>query len=237
MIRLNKFIANAGICSRRKADKWIQEGRVRVNGGIVVNLGIQIDPENAQVEIDGKPIALPGQEVVILFNKPKNCLTTVSDPFHRKTALDYVRLPYRIYPVGRLDYDTEGLLLLTNSGELAYRLTHPKYEIDKVYLVSLEKPITSEMVHLLEKGVQIAPREVVSAQVVLRSPRTIELIIHQGKKHQVKRMLQAVGNRVVALKRIRLGALNLGSLKPGEWRFLDIEEISQLKKTVRLPWK
>jgi len=237
MIRLNKFIANAGICSRRKADEWIQEGRVRVNGGIITNLGIQIDPENDRVEIDEKPIALPRKEIIILFNKPKNCLTTVSDPFHRKTVLDYVSVPYRIYPVGRLDYDTEGLLLFTNSGELAYRLTHPKYEIDKVYQVTLEKPVTSKMLLSLEKGVEIAPGSVVSGRVEKRSSHIIELTIHQGKKRQVKRMLQAVGNRVVALKRIRLGALNLGSLKPGEWRFLDTEEISQLKKTVRLPWK
>ncbi|NOY78164.1 MAG: rRNA pseudouridine synthase [Calditrichaeota bacterium] len=237
MIRLNKFIANAGVCSRRKADEWIQQGRVRVNGETVTHLGIQIDPENDRIEIDGNPIVLPQKEIIILFNKPKECLTTVSDPFRRKTVLDYVRVPYRIYPVGRLDYDTEGVLLLTNSGELAYRLTHPKYEIDKVYLVTLEKPVTSDMLLSLEKGVEIAPGRVVSGRVEKRSSHRIELTIHQGMKHQVKRMVQAVGNRVVALKRIRLGALHLGSLKPGEWRFLNTEEISQLKKTVRLPWK
>lgn len=237
MIRLNKFMANAGMCSRRKADEWIQEGRVRVNGEIVTNLGTKIDPENNRVEVDGKPVVLPRKEFLILFHKPQNCLTTVSDPFHRKTVLDYVRVPYRIYPVGRLDYDTEGLLLLTNSGELAYRLTHPKFEIDKVYRVTLEKAITPEMVRSLEKGVEIAPGSVVSGKVETRSSHTIELTIHQGKKRQVKRMLKAVDNSVTALKRIRFGFLELGSLQPGEWRYLNSEEISQLKKTVGLPWK
>ena len=235
MIRLNKFMANAGVCSRRKADDWIREGRVRVNGEIIANLGTKIDPEKDRVEVGGKPVVLSQKEVFILFNKPQNCLTTVSDPFHRKTVLDYVRVPYRIYPVGRLDYDTEGLLLLTNSGESAYRLTHPKYEIDKVYRVTLEKTITPEMVESLEKGVEIAPDGVVSGKVKKRASRTIELTIHQGKKHQVKRMLQAVGSSVTALKRIRFGFLELDSLHPGEWRFLNAEEISQLKKTVRLP--
>ena len=237
MIRLNKFMANAGLCSRRKADEWIQEGRVRVNGEIVTNLGTKIDPENDRVEVDGKPVVLSRKEFFILFHKPQNCLTTVSDPFHRKTVLDYVRVPYRIYPVGRLDYDTEGLLLLTNSGELAYRLTHPKFEIDKVYRVTLKKAITPEMMHSLEKGVEIAPGSVVSGKVETRSSHIIELTIHQGEKRQVKRMLQAVDNSVTALKRIRLGFLELGSLQPGEWRFLNVEEISQLKKTVGLPWK
>ena len=237
MIRLNKFIANSGVCSRRKADEWIKEGRVRVNGEVVKNLGGKIDPEKDRVEIDGNRVLLPEEEIIILFNKPINCLTTVSDPFHRKTVIDYVRVPYRIYPVGRLDYDTEGLILLTNSGELAFRLMHPKYEIDKVYRVTLEKPITSEMVHSLESGVEIDSKNLVSAKVKVQSPHTIEVAIHQGKNRQVKRMVQAVGNKVIALKRIRFGFLELGSLQPGKWRFLNKEEIMQLKKTVRLPWK
>ncbi len=237
MIRLNKFLAQAGLCSRRTADVWIREGRVRVNGDVVRTLGVKIDPENDRVEVDGKPVQVAAAEKIILFNKPKNCLTTVSDPFHRRTVLDYIQVPFRIYPVGRLDFDTEGLLLLTNSGELAYRLTHPKFEIDKVYEVKLKAPISEEMVRRLKAGVQLEGGPVVRAEVTVLSPHRIQMTIHQGLKRQVKRMIKAVGNEVVGLKRIRLGILELGDLLPGEWRYLTDEESAQLKKSVRLPWK
>ncbi len=237
MIRLNKFLAQAGLCSRRTADVWIREGRVRVNGEVVQTLGAKIDPEKDRVEVDGKPVKLAERERVILFNKPKDCLTTVSDPFHRRTVLDYVSVPFRIYPVGRLDFDTEGLLLLTNSGELAFRLTHPRYEIEKVYEVKLRAPISDEMVQQLTSGVKLESGPVVRAKVEVVSPYRIHMVIHQGLKRQVKRMIQAVGNRVVGLKRIRFAGLELGGLSPGEWRYLTDEEIVELKKSVRLPWK
>jgi pseudouridine synthase len=237
MIRLNKFLAQAGLCSRRTADVWIREGRVRVNGEVVQTLGAKIDPEKDRVEVDGKPVKLAERERVILFNKPKDCLTTVSDPFHRRTVLDYVSVPFRIYPVGRLDFDTEGLLLLTNSGELAFRLTHPRYEIEKVYEVKLRAPISDEMVQQLTSGVKLEGGPVVRAKVEVVSPYRIHMVIHQGLKRQVKRMIQAVGNRVVGLKRIRFAGLELGGLSPGEWRYLTDEEIVELKKSVRLPWK
>ncbi len=237
MIRLNKFLAQAGLCSRRMADGWIREGRVCVNSEVARTLGLKIDPEKDRVEVDGKPVRVESTEKIILFNKPKNCLTTVKDPFHRRTVLDYVRVPFRIYPVGRLDFDTEGLLLLTNSGELAYRLTHPKFEIDKVYEVKLRAPISEEMVHRLQSGVRLEGGPVVRAEVRVLSPHRIQMVIHQGLKRQVKRMVKAVGNEVVGLKRIRLGVLELGNLLPGEWRYLTDEESVQLKKSVRLPWK
>ncbi|GBD95107.1 ribosomal large subunit pseudouridine synthase B [bacterium BMS3Abin05] len=237
MIRLNKMIANAGVCSRRKADELIRQGRVQVNHKIVTELGVQIEPRNDRIEIDGQPVELPEKEILILFNKPQNCLTTVSDNFRRKIVFDFINVPYRIYPVGRLDFDAEGLLILTNSGELAYRLAHPKFKIDKVYHVTVEKPVTPEMVHRLQAGVAIESGVTVTAGVRVVSPHVVELTLHQGIKRQVKRMIKAVGNRVTALKRTRLGTLELGDLQPGEWRYLKEEEIAQLKKIVRLPWK
>lgn len=237
MIRLNKMIANAGVCSRRKADELIRQGRVQVNHKIVTELGVQIEPQNDRIEIDGQPVELPEKEILILFNKPQNCLTTVSDNFRRKIIFDFINVPYRIYPVGRLDFDAEGLLILTNSGELAYRLAHPKFKIDKVYRVTVEKPVTPEMVRRLQAGVTIESGVIVAAGVRVQSPHVVELTLHQGIKRQVKRMIKAVGNRVTALKRIRLGTLELGDLQAGEWRYLNEEEIAQLKKIVRLPWK
>ena len=237
MIRLNKFLAQAGVCSRRTADVWIRAGRVRVNGEVVQTLGVKIDPEKDRVQVDGRAVTRNASEKIILFNKPKGCLTTTSDPFHRRTVLDYVTVPFRIYPVGRLDFDTEGLLLLTNSGELAYRLTHPKFEIDKVYEVRVRAPISQEAVRRLQEGVSLEGGPVVRADVTVLSPHRLRMTIHQGLKRQVKRMLKAVGNEVVGLKRIRLSDLELGDLPVGQWRYLTEEETLHLKKSVGLPWK
>lgn len=228
-------MASCGVASRRKSEELIFEGRVTVNGKTVEEPGLQIDPEKDEVRVGKKRISTPEKKVYIMLNKPVGCVSTCEDDRGRMTVLDCIKgVDARIYPVGRLDFTTEGMLLLTNDGELAYRLTHPKNEVNKRYLVIINSALSPEEVKKLERGVFIEGGKTAPAKIkVLKTqPDRTELtiIIHEGRNRQVRRMFDAIEKEVVFLKRISIGDLNLGELKKGEYRFLTDEEITYLKQ-------
>ena len=234
-MRIAKFLAAAGVASRRKCEEIILEGNVKVNGKTVEELGTQVDPARDDVRVNRKKIELKQEKIYIMFDKPLGCVCTCEDERGRTTVLDYIKsIDERIYPVGRLDFTTEGLLILTNDGDLAFRLTHPSNEVNKRYLAIVDSEITSDDVRKLEKGVFIEGGKTAPAKVKLLkvSPTRTELtiIIHEGRNRQVRRMFEAIGKNVVFLKRISVGDMNLGDLKKGEYRFLTKEEIGYLKQ-------
>ena len=233
-MRIAKFLASAGVASRRKAEELILEGKVSVNGAVISELGMQIDPEHDEIKVGKKKISAPEEKVYLMFNKPVGCVSTCSDDKGRTTVLDYITgIKERIYPVGRLDFTTEGLLLLTNDGELANHLTHPSHEVNKRYLVIVEGSVTADEVKKLEKGLFIEGGKTAPAKVKIlkceNGKTELTIIIHEGRNHQVKKMFEAVEKRVVFLKRISVGDINLGQLKKGEYRKLTDEEITYLK--------
>jgi pseudouridine synthase len=246
LIRLNKFIASSGFTARRKADELIESGRVTVNSEVVSEFGIKINPETDVVRVDGELIKPPSEKkekyIYILLNKPAGYVTTTSDEKNRPTVLDLVGINRRIYPVGRLDYDTEGLLLLTNDGELANKLMHPKYGVYKTYIAKINKSIDEKSLKRLRDGVRIninspersrrtfhTTAEAKISVVPKTEGRQLRISIHEGRNRQVKKMLEAVGCFVRKLKRIEYANLNLKGLKEGEWRYLSSEEIRKLK--------
>lgn len=233
MERLQKVIANSGICSRRKAETLILEGRVRVNGTLVTKLGTTVS-EKDNIEVDG--VKIENQDkVYYLLNKPRGVVTTTSDDKNRKTVVNLIDTKKRIYPVGRLDYDTTGALILTNDGEFSNLMMHPKNEIDKVYVAKLEGIIKGEDIKKLKEGIKIDNEVLVKAsRVKLRKTDLknqtsfVEITIHEGKNHQVKKMFEQVGYRVDKLKRERIAFLDVNSLTSGEYRELNKKEIHQL---------
>lgn len=233
-MRIAKFMAQAGVASRRKSEELIAAGKVRLNGALVTEPGTQIDPQRDEVSVSGRRVSAPEEKVYIMLNKPVGCVSTCTDDRGRTTVLDYISgVDARIYPVGRLDFTTEGLLLLTNDGELAYRLTHPSHEVPKRYFAVVDSLLTTPQAQELEKGVFIEGGKTAPARVkILRSsPERTELtiIIHEGRNRQVRRMFEAIDKNVVFLKRISIGDLNLGELRRGEYRFLSEEEIAYLR--------
>lgn len=238
MERLQKFMARCGVASRRQAEKMIIAGRVSVNGRLVLEPGHKIDPEIDQVLVDGKNIRLEVEKVYILLHKPEGYVTTVNDPQGRPTVLDLVkRSPQlrgiRLFPVGRLDYNTTGLLLLTNDGGLAYALTHPRHQVEKTYDALVKGVPTQEALAALRKGILLDDGLTSPAKAdifALKAGNAIlRLVIHEGRKRQVRRMCQAIGHPVLALQRIALDSLKLGSLEPGAFRHLSGEELRLLK--------
>ncbi len=234
MERVQKIMARAGIASRRQSEELIKEGRVKVNGKVVKELGTKVNPQQDEIEVDDKKIKKE-KLVYILLNKPKGFITTSNDPKGRSTVLDLVNVEQRVYPVGRLDYDTEGLLLLTNDGDVTYALTHPSHQIDKKYIATVKGVPNQGTLAALERGIKLkdgwtAPAK---AEIVVEygDKAILSLEIHEGRKHQVKRMCRSVGHSVLELKRIKMGPLKLDeSLTLGSYRFLKKEEISQLRK-------
>ena len=234
-MRLQKYLADVGIASRRKSEELILEGKVSVNGKIIRELGVTVDPGKDKVAFRGKPVEIKEEKIYIAFNKPCGCITSCSDDKGRKTVFDYLKgIKERIYPIGRLDFTTEGLLLFTNDGELANKLMHPRNEINKRYLAIIDSDIDAKTIKELESGVFIEGGKTAPAKVKLlssskdRSEMTI--IIHEGRNRQVRRMFEAVEKNVIFLKRISIGDINLGPLKKGEYRYLTQEEIEYLKK-------
>lgn len=229
--RLQKYLAKCGICSRRKAEEYIKEGRVTVNGKIVSEMGVKVGSDDT-VCFDGR-IVLPEEEkVYILMNKPEGCVTTVTDDRGRKTVMDYIRgVQERIFPIGRLDYNTSGLLFLTNDGELANRLTHPRNKVDKVYEALVQRVPSSAEVFLFENGMYIDGRKTAPAKLetVSEEPPVVRVTIHEGRNRQVRKMLEEIDNKAINLKRISIGNIELGGLKKGRFRYLDDDEISYLK--------
>lgn len=237
--RLQKILAARGVASRRKCEELIAAGRVKVNGALVKELGYKADPKIDRIEVDGKPIRdEPSRYRYYLFHKPTGVITSVRDPQGRKTVLDFVDVSERIYPVGRLDYDTSGLLLLTNDGKLTNRLTHPRFEVKKTYVATVRGVPNQRALRALMSGVMLedgktAPAFARLTRVDDRAREAdIELTIHEGRNRQVRRMCAAVGHPVLKLRRVQFGFLTLGSLKPGQYRPLTREEVTKLKNLV-----
>jgi len=238
LVRLQKYLAECGIGSRRAIERFIQEGKISVNG-IPASMGQKIDPETDKIFLDNKPISLKiPEKVYILLNKPKGYVTTASDEFGRPTVIDLIKnLKTRVFPVGRLDLDVEGALLLTNDGELANKLLHPSNEVPKTYIAVVKGFITTVAIKKLEKGVMLedgktSPAQVKVLQQNLKSS-TIQLTIHEGKKREVKRMCDAVGFPLTSLKRISFAGINLGNLHTGKWRYLTPAEIAHIRNLVQ----
>ncbi len=236
--RLQKILAEAGIASRREAEKIITSGRVRVNGRLVTELGQKFEP-GANITVDGKRIA-GEKKVYYVFNKPRGVVTTMSDPEGRRTVADYLKdLPGRLFPVGRLDYNTEGLLLITNDGDLAQKLTHPSHEIKKTYLVKVPGIVPEEKLDLLRIGVKLEDGITAPATVNLReysherNYTIFDITIHEGRNRQIRRMCDFLGFPVRDLKRIKLGPLNLNNLQRGKFRRLSDDETDLLKGCVK----
>jgi 23S rRNA pseudouridine2605 synthase/16S rRNA pseudouridine516 synthase len=232
--RLNKILARAGIASRRGADRLIEEGRVRVNGAIVRELGTRIDPDKDAVKVDGKRIPpLPTRHTYLILNKPRGYVTTLSDPEGRPTVSEFLRgIRGRLYPVGRLDFHSEGLLLLTDDGDLARDLMHPGSHVPKTYAVKVRGTPTREALARLRAGVVLEDGKTKPARVRRTKPGAnawLEITIGEGRKHQIRRMLQAVGHPVLKLRRVGYGGLGLSGLPPGGVRPLSSDEVERLR--------
>jgi 23S rRNA pseudouridine2605 synthase len=230
--RLQKILAQAGVASRRKAEELILAGKVAVNGTVVRELGTKANPMKDKITLDGRPIAVQATVNLVLY-KPTSYVTTVHDPEGRRTVMELLSdVQQRVYPVGRLDYDTSGLLLMSNDGELTHRLLHPRHHVEKVYRATVLGMVEKQAVEQLTRGLRLedgvtAPAEV---QVLRKHPleSVVEITIREGRNRQVRRMFEAVGNPVKRLKRIQFGPLLLGHLKPGEWRWLTPDEWAAL---------
>ena len=238
--RLQKYLAGAGIASRRKCEELILQRQVRVNNSVVTKLGTKVDPQKDIVEVKGKLIKYKEkkQYSYILLNKPKGYLTSLSDPFGRPTVLDLLKgVKERVYPVGRLDFNSEGILILTNDGELAYALTHPAKEVEKVYIVKVKGIPTPEKLKILSKGVvlennyRISPCNIYLLKIS-NGNAILKIKIREGKKRQIRKMAEYIGHFVLKLRRTQLGPISLKGVKPGEYRYLNKEEIKSLKKII-----
>ncbi len=235
--RIQKILAEMGIASRRKAEEFIKEGRVTVNG-VTATLGMKADPARDHVKVDHKLLTKIEPKVYFLFNKPRNVVTSLSDPRGRPTVKDYFKgIKYRVFPVGRLDFDSEGLLLVTNDGALAYSLLHPSKEVTKTYLVKVEGAVTEESLEKLRRGVRLEDGATAPAGVTivrkLENSTWIEIAIHEGRKRQVRRMMERIGHAVIRLKRIGIDGLKLRDLKPGEIRPMTVSELEAVERAVR----
>jgi 23S rRNA pseudouridine2605 synthase len=239
-MRLNKFLAHAGVCSRREADRLIAEGRVSVNGVVVQELGEKVDPARDKVVANGRPVRVEEDKLAyILLNKPAGRVVSVKDPFGRPTVMELLgRLPVRVYPVGRLDLDTEGALLFTNDGDLALRLTHPRYGIVKAYEVRVDGEPGEEDLDKVRRGIFLEGRKTAPARVlVLRRGHKHSILrveIHEGRKREIRKLFEAVGFPVSLLIRIEFAGLTPEGLRPGQWRHLKTAEVRSLRRFVGL---
>lgn len=236
-IRLQKVLAQAGVASRRAAEQMISQGRVRVNGLTVTEMGLRVDPELDDIRVDGSPVTVGHSKVYWLLNKPQGCVTTVRDPQGRRTVMDWIpESAERVFPVGRLDYDAEGLLILTNDGFLAHRLQHPRFGVLKTYEVKVKGHPGPEALQQLARGVNLEEGRTAPARVKLlrrlAGAAWLEMVIHQGWYRQIKRMCGSLGYPVLRIKRIGYGPLELGKMKPGELRPLSSLEVESLYELV-----
>jgi len=234
-VRLQKYLAECGIDSRRACERLIEAGQVSVNG-VIAELGMQIEPGVDQVSVSGRPVMFD-DKIYVVFNKPANVITTLKDTHGRKTVADYLNgLASRAFPVGRLDRDVEGVLLFTNDGELAFRLIHPKFQVDKVYLAWVKGQVQKAAIIQLEQGVELEDGKTSPAKVKVvnasHDTSLLQLTIHEGKKREVKRMCAAVGHPINKLKRISFAGIDAKGLRIGEWRYLCKEEIELLQQKV-----
>lgn len=230
-IRLQKVLARAGLGSRRVCEEMIEDERVTVNG-VVAELGRRVDAAVDKIEVDGVQIGVAPGLVYYLLNKSNGVVTTASDPQGRPTVLDGLPSEPRVFPVGRLDYETEGLLLVTNDGDLTFRLTHPSFGVDKEYIAEVEGEPSRGALRRLREGVELDDGTTAPAAASLLAPNLVKLIIHEGRNRQVRRMCEAVGHPVVRLVRSRIGPLRDAKLKPGTWRELTVDEVRSLERAV-----
>ncbi|MFZ2053773.1 MAG: pseudouridine synthase [Candidatus Aminicenantales bacterium] len=238
-VRLNKYLSEAGVASRREADRWILEGRVSVNRKIVDELGVKVDEDQDTVQVDGRTVKKESRFLYVLLNKPTGYLVTLKDPFHRPTVRDLIPSSLgRVFPVGRLDFESEGALLLTNDGELAYRLTHPRFGISKVYVAKVRGKPDEKALRRLGRGVLLEGKKTAPAKAALLAgnPKSSRLRIelYEGRKREVREICRAVGHPVLELRRVEFAGLGVKPLKPGEWRHLEPREVRRLKRLVEL---
>lgn len=231
-MRLNKYLADCGVASRRACDKLISEGSVRVNGK-VATLGTEVNEANDSVMVNGRRVTLSKKNYYIMLHKPKGYVTTVSDELGRKTVMDLINVKARIYPVGRLDYDTEGLLLLTSDGDLANLLTRPSSNVSKTYIARVSGQVTESELNKLRSGVIIDGKKTLPAQVSILEKddhnTRLQISITEGRNRQIKKMCESVGHEVEFLKRVAIGELRLGGLTRSKWRYLTDKEVDYLK--------
>jgi 23S rRNA pseudouridine2605 synthase/23S rRNA pseudouridine2604 synthase len=226
-MRLQKFLSAAGVCSRRKGEEYISDGRVAVNGQIVVELGTKVDPDADLVQVDGKPVQSSQPLIYLALNKPKDYVTSCSHP-GEKIVLDLVDAPGRVYPIGRLDKDSTGLLLLTNDGRLHHTLSHPSFDHEKEYDVTVTQPISDGALRKMARGLPMMESRTRPARIRRISARRFRIVLQEGKNRQVRRMVRKVGNQVAGLQRIRIANIKLGRLAPGAWRHLNDREKREL---------
>ena len=238
-IRLQKYLANCGISSRRKAEELITSGKVSVNGKIVTELGTKINPKVDKVIYNGKEVKEESKHIYILLNKPIGYVTTAKDQFGRESVMDLIKVKERVVPVGRLDMYTSGALILTNDGDFVYQVTHPKHEIDKTYTVTIKGKVSNEAVQKLRDGVKIEDKETYitkPAKVKIlkideeKNQSRLEITIHEGKNRQVRKMCEAVGHKVLALHRSKIAGIDVKDLPLGKWRFLNQNEVKRILK-------
>jgi len=238
-MRLNKYLSHCGVASRRQADDMILAGRVVVNGEKAIKLGIIIDEKKDKVEVDERLVTLPEEDAYVILNKPRGYISSMVDKYNRPTVVELVRgVRQRVYPVGRLDLDTEGLLLLTNDGELAFRLAHPKFEIKKIYMVTVKGYFPINLTQKMEEGIPLDDGYLARCKAKFMSAHeelsVIQVELTEGKKREIRRMFSALGYQVKHLKRIRFADISCEGMRPGSWRYLNRKEIIKLKRKVGL---
>ena len=233
-VRLQKYLAECGIASRRKCEEYIKQRKVEINGIIITEVGTKVNPEKDKIKFEGKEVSKNNKLVYILLNKPIGYVTTSDEQFGREKVLDLVKIKERIVPVGRLDMYTSGALILTNDGDFVYKVTHPKHEITKTYTVTIKGIIKTDEVDKLRKGVDIDGYITKPAKVKILKTDTeknisrLEIIIHEGKNRQVRRMCESIGKRVIALHRSKIGEISVKDIELGKWRYLKNEEVADI---------
>lgn len=229
ILRLQKYLADSGIASRRKSEELIKKGLVQVNGKITTELGTKIDSEKDKIFYNNKEIKPISNLLYLMLNKPKGFVTSMKHR-NKRTVKDLVKIQERVFPVGRLDEYSQGLLLLTNDGDMAYKLTHPKFEHEKEYIVQTTTEITDEQLKQLEQGIIIAEQKTYPAKVTRNSKNEFNIIIHEGRNRQIRKMCESLELSVKFLKRIRIGPIKLSNVAEGQWRYLTAEELTKLKE-------
>ncbi len=233
LIRLQKWLSETGACSRRQGEIYIREGRVRVNAKVVTTLGTKIDPDKDCVELDGNVLQHKPRRLYVALHKPKGYITSCRQA-GRKVVIDLIDLPERLYPVGGLDKDSTGLLLLTNDGRLHHHLAHPSFDHEKEYEVTVERPVTDSALRRMAQGLPILGSKTRPARVTRLSGRRFRIVLQEGRNRQIRRMVRKLGHRVISLKRIRVAHIRLGTLPPGAWRHLSPSEISRLLSDLQI---
>ncbi|MFP4476604.1 MAG: pseudouridine synthase [Desulfatibacillaceae bacterium] len=232
MVRIQKYLAHAGVCSRRHAERAVVEGRVAVNGEVIRKMGTHVDPDRDRITVDGKPVSGSEPRVYVKVHKPRGVVTSCDHP-GQKVITDLVDIPERVYPVGRLDKDSTGLVILTNDGEVHHMLSHPSFDHEKEYVVEVASPVADDDLARMRKGMRILGSRTRPAKVQRMGPCRFRIFLKEGRNRQIRRMVDKVGNDVVRLHRVRMGKVRLGDLPEGEWRYLsDEEERSLLAEVV-----